>query len=63
MNPMGTPSKINVEPENDGLEDDYPFPGVYSQCSMLIFRGVNSKELHPAQLVPTLSFIWKKRMK
>ena len=26
-----TPRKINMEPENDGLEDDYPFPGVYSQ--------------------------------
>ena len=26
-----TPPKINIEPENDGLEDEYPFPGVYSQ--------------------------------
>ena len=26
-----TPPKINVEPEHDGLEDDFPFPGVYSQ--------------------------------
>ncbi len=26
-----TPLKINIEPENDGLEDDFPFPGVYSQ--------------------------------
>ena len=23
--------KINIEPENDGLEDGFPFPGVYSQ--------------------------------
>ena len=23
------PSKINIEPENDGLEDDFPLPGVY----------------------------------
>ena len=23
--------KINIEPENDGLEDVFPFPGVYSQ--------------------------------
>ena len=23
----GTPQKINIEPENDGLEDDFPFPG------------------------------------
>ena len=22
-----TPPKINIEPENDGLEDDFPFPG------------------------------------
>ena len=22
---------INIEPENDGLEDDSPLPGVYSQ--------------------------------
>ena len=26
-----TPRKINMEPENGGLEDDFPFPGVYSQ--------------------------------
>ena len=26
-----TPAKINIEPENDGLEDDFPVPGVYSQ--------------------------------
>ena len=26
-----TPSKINIEPENDGLEDDFPLPKVYSQ--------------------------------
>ena len=29
--PPFTPLKINIEPENDGLEDDFPFPGVYSQ--------------------------------
>ena len=28
---MLTPPKINIEPGNDGLENDYPFPGVYSQ--------------------------------
>ena len=28
---VDTPPKINIEPENDGLEDDLPFPGVYSQ--------------------------------
>ena len=26
-----TPQKINIEPGNDGLEDDFPLPGVYSQ--------------------------------
>jgi len=26
-----TPPKIEMEPENDGLEDDFPLPGVYSQ--------------------------------
>ena len=38
----GTPSKINIEPENDGLEDDFPLPvGPYSQVFQpLIFRGV-----------------------
>ena len=25
------PPKINMEPENDGLEDEFPFPVVYSQ--------------------------------
>ena len=25
-----TPRRINIEPENDGLEDDFPVPGVYS---------------------------------
>ena len=25
------PRKINIEPGNDGLEDDFPLPGVYSQ--------------------------------
>ena len=28
---MSTHPKMNIEPENDGLEDDFPFPGVYSQ--------------------------------
>ena len=23
--PANTPPKINIEPENDGLEDDFPF--------------------------------------
>ena len=44
-----TPPKINIEPENDGLEDDCPFPGgPYSQVgavNMLIFRGVHHRFL------------------
>ena len=40
-----TPPKSNIESENDGLEDDFAFPGVYSQGSMLIFWGVPSREL------------------
>ena len=26
-----TPQKINIEPENDALEDKFPFTGVYSR--------------------------------
>ena len=29
--PVCTPPKINIEPENDGLEGDFPLPEVYSQ--------------------------------
>ena len=29
--PLFTPRKINIEPEHDGLEGDFPFPVVYSQ--------------------------------
>ena len=25
------PPKIDIEPENDGLKDDLPLPGLYSQ--------------------------------
>ena len=28
-----TPPKINIEPANDGLEDDLTFPGVHSQVN------------------------------
>ena len=28
---LSTPRKINIEPENDSLEDVFPFPGVYCQ--------------------------------
>ena len=35
-----TPRKITIQPENDGLEDHFPFSrGVFSG-SMLIFGGV-----------------------
>ena len=36
-----TPPKINIEPENDDLEDDFP---VFSG-SMLVFRGVTVLEI------------------
>ena len=28
---LHTPPKINIEPENDCLEDDFALPGVYTQ--------------------------------
>ena len=35
-----TPPKINIEPENDGLEGDFPFPGVpYSQVNHVNLPG------------------------
>ena len=40
-----TPEIEQLEPENDGLEDDIPFQGVFSG-SMLIFRGVTDSGLH-----------------
>ena len=34
------PWKINIEPENDGLEDDFPFPGgPYSQVPAVNLPG------------------------
>ena len=37
-----TPPKINIEPENDGFEDDFPFPGVYSQVPCYYLPGYKS---------------------
>ena len=34
-----TPPKIDIEPENDGLEDDFPLPGVYSQVPAVNLPG------------------------
>ena len=28
---INNPRKINIEPGNDGLEDDFPLPGLHSQ--------------------------------
>ena len=39
-NTSSTPWKINMEPETDGLEDDFPFQLGDLFGSMLIFRGV-----------------------
>ena len=52
------PRKINIEPENDSLEDDFPLQMRVLSGSMLIFRGVNFSE--PRN--PTISLgaeIWK----
>ena len=38
-NVMSTPPKINIEPENDGLEDVFPCPGVYSQVPAVNLPG------------------------
>ena len=35
-----TPPKINVEPENDALEDDYPSPGCILRFHVIFFRVV-----------------------
>ena len=35
-----TPPKINIEPENDGLEDDFPLPGVILRFHVNL-RGCN----------------------
>ena len=37
---LDTPWKINIEPENDSLEDDFPLQMGALSGSMLIFRGV-----------------------
>ena len=35
-----TPPKFNIEPENNGLEDDFPFPGgPYSQVPAVKLQG------------------------
>ena len=38
-----TPPKINIEPENDGLEHVFPFTGGVFSGSMSIFPGVHLK--------------------
>ena len=37
---------IIIEPENDGLEDDFPFPGLYSQVPSE-FSGVSGFPASP----------------
>ena len=39
--------KINMELENDGLEDDFLFPGVYSRVPAVHFPGCTQKVLVP----------------
>ncbi len=39
------PRKINIEPENDDLEDDFPFPGgPYSQVPAVKLPGCTPPE-------------------
>ena len=38
----GTPRKIDIVPENDGLEDYFPFPGEKFSGSMSILLGVGN---------------------
>ena len=46
-----TLTKIYMEPENDDLEDYFPFPqGVFSG-SMLIFRGVSRWSFQPFEKI------------
>ena len=52
---MGTPLKINIESENDGLEDDFAFPGVYSQVPCQSFVG---ESLLGFQTWPGCSAFW-----
>ena len=35
-----TPAKIDLKPEDDGLEDYVPLPEIVFSGSMLIFRGI-----------------------
>ena len=43
LKPSVTPLKIVIEPENDGWEDDFPFPAVKTlRFQPLIFRGVSN---------------------
>ena len=40
-----TPPKINIEPENDGFENAFPFPGVYSQVlSCGVYQVLNPQK-------------------
>ena len=36
---MFTPPKFNIAPENDGLEDDFPFPGCILRCHVSFREG------------------------
>ena len=48
-----TPWKINMEPENDGLEDDFPFQSYrWFWGSMLIFRGETFLQTSSGLLCP-----------
>ena len=42
-----TPPKINIEPENGGLEDVSPFPGVHFQVPCLFWGVYVNHSYHP----------------
>ena len=49
---------IIIEPENDGLEDDFPFPGLYSQVPsefsgcLVSLQVQSTKQSGPYRMIP-----------
>ena len=56
-----TPPKINIKPENDGLEDDFPFPGVYSQVPAVNLPGCDCLFQGPRWVFLCWSLSWVPR--
>ena len=51
-----TPLKINMEPQNEGLEDVFPFQMGDFPGSMLVFWGVSSSKRNPHLLKMVVDF-------